>query len=73
VVEPWESQALDVVVPIASARRMCEPGARRGGVAATFARRDERAARIVVWGAAAAGGGAADRHGRRPLVGAGRR
>jgi hypothetical protein len=37
---------------------MCARGARRGGVAATFARRDERADRIVVWaGWGGAGGG----------------
>jgi hypothetical protein len=56
--EVWESHALAVVVPMASARRLCARGARRGSVAATFARRDERAAWIVVWAAPGAAGGA---------------
>jgi hypothetical protein len=56
-VESWTSRALAIALPAALAEKMCARGARRGGVAATFARRGATAARLVVW-APGAGGGA---------------
>ena len=45
----WQSQALTIVLPMDTVRKMCAHGARRSGVTATFARRDEQSARMVVW------------------------
>jgi hypothetical protein len=57
MLESWTSRALAIELPAATAQSMCARGARRGGAAATFARRDALAARLVVW-APGAGGGA---------------
>ena len=57
MVESWTSRVLAIELPAATAQSMCARGARRGGAAATFARRDTLAARLVVW-APGAGGGA---------------
>lgn len=45
----WQSQALTIVLPMPTVRKMCARGRRRTGVAATFARRGEQSARMVVW------------------------
>jgi hypothetical protein len=53
--ESWASDALALVLPMATAQRICARGARPSGVAATFARRDRRTARLVVWAPGAGG------------------
>lgn len=54
--ESWTSQTM-VVVPIGTAQRLCAPGVRRGGVAATLAQRGEQSTRMVAWAAPGAPGG----------------
>jgi hypothetical protein len=55
MIDSWTSHALAIVLPMATAQRMCAPGARRSGVVATFARRENRAARLIVWAPGADG------------------
>jgi hypothetical protein len=54
--QSWTSQSVAIVLPMATAERLCLPRPRRGGVVATFARRDRLAARLVVWAPGVAGG-----------------
>jgi hypothetical protein len=55
VVGSWSSRVLAIELPAATAQHMCARGARRGGAAATFARRDALAAQLVVWAPGADG------------------
>jgi hypothetical protein len=54
----WTSKLATVVLPMESAERLCAAGARRGGVVATFARREQQSAYMIAWAAPDAPGGA---------------